>query len=533
MVDEEGAELVTTNEYVFVITNKADANITETLTVKAGESATTGDLPLGTYTIKETTENIAEIEGYTFTGVSIEPTEVELTTKGEEVTATATNTYTKDKGDIVVKKYVVGAPEGSAEKPYKIAVTQGAGEDLRYFTQDGEASEEPVWVEIKDGESKKWSNLPTGTYNVVEDEESAAIGNSAWTVSGTGAIVVQKDAESERTVVNSYDIETGKLTLEKTYVFDGVEGELEGADLAHLKFTVTGEGGSYSETVYYIQFKDGKYEIDNLPLGMTYTVTEDTATGEVLNYTLTSTTVSVNEGTAQTASEGEVTLDEDNTNGTIAFTNEYEHKKAKLTVDKTWDGDDIGDEAKAQLSITVSGKDIGGEGVDSKTLTYAELPWESGDLLVGEKYTVTETNADSLRANYTLVTAESTTEIEDIEILETGAEAVLINKSDKDQGDLKVTKELIGDVTGHEDKEFKVTIGATISFGRYRFKGFFDAVFICPGKITEGQSTKALFIKRVIQRAIFALVFFRTANAMSFSVTDLTALVAILSLEFF
>ena len=74
---------------------------------------------------------------------------------------------------------------------------------------------------------------------------------------------------------------------------------------------------------------------------------------------------------------------------------------------------------------------------------------------------------------------------------------------------------------------------AVISFRGYRFKGFFDAVFICPGKIAEGQSTKALFIKSMIQRAIFAFIFFRTANAMSFSVTDLTALVAILCLEFF
>ena len=61
------------------------------------------------------------------------------------------------------------------------------------------------------------------------------------------------------------------------------------------------------------------------------------------------------------------------------------------------------------------------EAKNTITLTYAQLPWTSGELPVGEKYTVEETNASGLNANYTLVTDDSTTKIEDLEITENGA----------------------------------------------------------------------------------------------------------------
>ena len=59
-VDEADADKVIDKEFIFTITNKADASITTTLTVKDGETKTTGDLPLGEYTITET--SYAEIE---------------------------------------------------------------------------------------------------------------------------------------------------------------------------------------------------------------------------------------------------------------------------------------------------------------------------------------------------------------------------------------------------------------------------------------------------------------------------------------
>ena len=81
-------------------------------------------------------------------------------------------------------------------------------------------------------------------------------------------------------------------------------------------------------------------------------------------------------------------------------------------------------------------------------------------------------------------------------------------------------------------KKFQVTFGTAITFGRDRLICFFNTVFICPGQIAKGQSSIAFLVKRVIERAVLTLVAFRAADSMPFAVTDLAALVAILSLEF-
>ena len=139
------------------------------------------------------------------------------------------------------------------------------------------------------------------------------------------------------------------------------------------------------------------------------------------------------------------------------FTNE---QLGALTVTKSWEGEDIGNEAKAALRITISGKDIGGEGVNTLTIGYADLPYEKNNLEVGEKYTVEETNAGELNANYVLVTGESTTKVEGVEITEEGATAELINnyESKTGKGEVKVQKTLSGrDWTTDDSFEFTIT----------------------------------------------------------------------------
>ena len=94
--------------------------------------------------------------------------------------------------------------------------------------------------------------------------------------------------------------------------------------------------------------------------------------------------------------------------------NKYERKRGSLEVTKSWDGDDIGETAKAGLSITITGPDIGGENVNTLTIGYADLPFTKNNLPVGESYTVEETNAAGLNANYTLITTESVQKVEDL-----------------------------------------------------------------------------------------------------------------------
>ena len=86
------------------------------------------------------------------------------------------------------------------------------------------------------------------------------------------------------------------------------------------------------------------------------------------------------------------------------------------------------------------------------------MPWTSDDLLVGEKYTVEETNADGLNALYTLVAEESATKVENVEITVDGAVAELINKYVRKTGDLEITKTVVSPIPAEEEKEFTFTI---------------------------------------------------------------------------
>ena len=119
---------------------------------------------------------------------------------------------------------------------------------------------------LKDGESATWTNLPIGTYVVEEDD--ASVEGLNLTVTGIGEVQVVSDTITTDTVVNNYTEDLGRLIVKKTFT-----GLPEGTNVNELAFHITGPNG-YDQTVYYIQFTDGIYVIENLPLGE-YTVTRD------------------------------------------------------------------------------------------------------------------------------------------------------------------------------------------------------------------------------------------------------------------
>ena len=157
--------------------------------------------------------------------------------------------------------------------------------------------------------------------------------------------------------------------------------------------------------------------------------------------------LSVLESLTGKATTGELTLTK-TSDDLEGLTGDVENtrKLAALTVKKTWSGDDIGDKAKDALSITITGKDIGGAGKDTLTITYADFDKTSKsytvyNLPVGESYSVTETNADSLHADYTLVTADSVTATANPVVLDAdGEEVQLTNKYERNTGSLKIKK---------------------------------------------------------------------------------------------
>ena len=199
--------------------------------------------------------------------------------------------------------------------------------------------------------------------------------------------------------------EKGSLTFTKT--FDGYN--VTEADLNNISFTVTGPD-NYSKTFTLgdIKQNDGTYSktLTGLAIGE-YTVTENKA-DKVEGYTLVT-------KDNVTGDKTEVSKTSDKANvtaggaATIALKNIYSQNKGKLTFTKTFDGYNVTDQDKNNITFTVKDK-------TGKMITTVKL----GDMTKGSDgkytytvenltpgdYTVTENNADSIKG-YSLVTKEN------------------------------------------------------------------------------------------------------------------------------
>ena len=174
-------------------------------------------------------------------------------------------------------------------------------------------------------------------------------------------------------VINSHSPAVGTLILNKRAVGANVPETAE--------FTVTGPH-NYSKTVTYGEFKEGSYVIADIPVGV-YTFTEDVATAQVKDYTLTA----VGNGGSATVTAGAVAH--------VGITNKYEkiQTTGSLTINKTITGLDTITEntLKNNLSFVVTNEEIGYE----KEISYSEGKGAMTltDLTPGT-YTIVEKGAD-------------------------------------------------------------------------------------------------------------------------------------------
>ena len=209
---------------------------------------------------------------------------------GETASAALTNTYTKQVGSLEITKTTEGADTPS-DTIFTITGPNGYSKTVKYS-------------EFKDGKYTL-ENLPLGEYTVTEDAASAQVKDYTLTVSGNGQTAKVEDGKTvAAAITNTYTQQTGSLEITKT-----TKGAVTPDD---TEFTITGPNG-YSQTVKYSEFKDGKYTLDNLPVGE-YTVTEDAESAEIKNYTLS---VNGNGTTAQV---------ENGKTAEAVITNTYTHK---------------------------------------------------------------------------------------------------------------------------------------------------------------------------------------------------------------
>ena len=201
----------------------------------------------------------------------------------------------EQKGSISVTKNATGLDAG-VTKIYQIGVKDASG---KYYNLDGtEAGTVPYYVTFNSNETKTWSNLPEGSYEVVENSEAAGVDGYSLDVSGTGAITVSGGGSASTTVTNTYTKNPGNLELTKKVLGDGADTTKEfdftieltaptGKTLAETyRYTKTGEEGENTltlnrsdddtkATVTGISLKaDDVYTIIGLPAGTSYKITE-------------------------------------------------------------------------------------------------------------------------------------------------------------------------------------------------------------------------------------------------------------------
>ena len=250
------------------------------------DSLTINNLIPGTYTI---VEDESDVLGYNLTSqtctVDSAQTSSVVLTGNSSKSAVLTNTYEKvdltNKGTISITKSVTGLTDSSKE--YEVAVQAVNGKYVGNINGTSE-SDSIVWFKIKKGETLTFSGLDTTkTYNIYEKKSSAVVSGYDLVVTGfsteneyseTYKIDAPISFDSNNAVQvdleNKYTQQLGKLTIEKSFVKSD-ESALVGS-FGDVTFTITGHN-SYSKTVKYSEFTDGKYEIPNLPVG-TYTISE-------------------------------------------------------------------------------------------------------------------------------------------------------------------------------------------------------------------------------------------------------------------
>ena len=246
----------------------------------------------------------------------------------------------------------------------------------------------------------------------------------------------------------------GQLVIIKTFI-----GVPDGADLSGLKFTIAGPSFMNQPLeITYADFENGRYTLPNdtirhLAVG-TYTVTEDRQTaetllkkeGEAIQYTLDAAN-SVMAGSAVVAISTDGSAPE-----TIHLTNRYERDTGNLIITKTFSGTPEGADLNG-LTFEITGPDG-----YNKVISYADFrngSYRIEDLPLGN-YTVTETNAGTLIAGYTLA-ADSTTSGSAMVVKREEAMVSLVNKYTHGTGELTITKAITGgDNVDFSNLEFQI-----------------------------------------------------------------------------
>lgn len=284
------------------------------------------EFPVGT-TCKVTEDAAGVgIDGYTLDQAGHEPQSVTIgRVSAPTVTATFTNTYTRDLGRFSVTKTVAGDAGDKAPASYTFDYTCKAdGKDPMTGT-----------IVVGKGETKNSDEIPVGYSCSVKERVDQGQAGTAYVegytldVTTGAAVAIAKGAVPNIDVTNTYTRDTGRFSVKKV-----VEGAtFTGADntftvqytCTHNSVTLTNEQKTGSLT---LEGNGAAVTSPSLPFGTSCTIKETESSAQRAGYAV---------ATAYTA--GQVTVGTATPSPEVTVTNTYAPLKGGFVISKTVDGD--------------------------------------------------------------------------------------------------------------------------------------------------------------------------------------------------
>ena len=325
-----------------------------------------------------------EIE-YTIDELEVEGYEAEIgdLSGDAENGYTITITNTLKTGKLIVKKTWEGIGDEDDLAKYQTGLTiTVSGNNINPEAED-KSTLTLTWDDVKDG-GREIDGLPVGeTYSVREEITGPETGElkysytyleSASTTEGEGTIAEDETAEVE--LVNKYEQDKGKLKVTKTV--EGLPADLASAAI-YLVSVKDADGNYYAlngaitgTKEHWVEIKDGADNAalwQNLPVGLTYTVTEKVELAGVAGYVLSETTYKVGDEETQ---ETEVEKDE---TAEVSVTNKYEQDVTEATIVKVWEDNENAEGHRPEtLTVTLQANGKAAKDVDGTDVSEVTLP---------------------------------------------------------------------------------------------------------------------------------------------------------------
>ena len=288
--------------------------------------ASTEEFPVGT-TCEVTEETAgAGIDGYTLDPAGHETQSVTIgRVSAPTVTATFTNTYTRDVGRFSVKKTVAGDAGAAAPSSYTFDYTcRAVGKDAITGT-----------IVVGKGESKNSDEIPVGYSCWVKERVDKGQDGTAYVegytldVTTGDPVAIHKGAVPNIDVTNTYTRDVGRFSVKKVVegaTFTGADNKFTVQyDCTHNSVTLTNEQKTGSLT---LEGNGAAVTSPSLPFGTSCKITEADGSAQRAGYAV---------ATAYTA--GEVTVGTATPSPEVTVTNKYAPLKGGFVISKTVDGD--------------------------------------------------------------------------------------------------------------------------------------------------------------------------------------------------